>query len=136
MKVFLDTNVVLDLLLDDRAGRADAEEIFALGAYGDIQIVISPITFANAAYLLEKALGASPARENLRLLSRFVSVSTDDEVTVDQAFAFSDRPAFEDALQYTSASSVGAEVIVTSNTSDFGKAALTVQTPTEFLRDI
>ena len=127
---------MLDLLLENRPGRADAGEIFALGAYGDIQILLSPITFANAAYFLEKALGTASARQKLWLLRGLVSVSTDNEATDDQAFAFRDWPDFEDALQYASALSAEAEVIVTGNVSDFNKAAFAVQTPAEFLSSV
>ena len=134
MKAFLDTNVVLDLLLDGRAGRPDAEEIFALAAYGDIEAIVSPVSFANAAYFLEKALGAGEAREKLSQLRSLVEVSPDDATTVDRALSLARWPDFEDALQYSSALSAGAEVIVTNNVSDFREADITVQTPGDFLQ--
>lgn len=134
MKAFLDTNVVLDLLLDGRVGRSDAEEIFALAAYGDIEAIVSPVTFANAAYFLERAFGPVAAREKVSQLRSLVGVSTDDATTVDQALGLVRWPDFEDAMQYTSALSARAEVIITNNVSDFLEADIVVQTPADFLQ--
>lgn len=133
MKVFLDTNVVLDLLLANRAGRLEAQTIFALAAYGDIGVLVSPISFANAAYFLEKAMEASAAKRALAGLRNLVSVVTDDESTVDQALGLNGWSDFEDALQYAAAVMASAEVIVTRNGSDFALATIPVQTPTDSL---
>ena len=136
MSVFVDTNVVLDLLLTGRAGKPDAQQIFNLGAYGTVALYVSPISFATAAYFLEKASSPVQAKAQLYILRGMVNVSIDDQHTVDAAFALTTWPDFEDALQYASALAVDAEAIVTNNTSDFVGATLPVLTPAAYLQQL
>lgn len=132
-KVFLDTNVVIDLLDKRKGFYLSAARIFTLAFRHDLLLYISPLTYATAAYLLRK----HPKEElrqllaNLRVLSHVTLV---DDQTVDAALAagFDD---FEDALQYCSALNEHVDVLVTRNVKDFSLAKLPVLTPDEFLAD-
>lgn len=132
-KVFLDTNVVIDLLDKRKGFYQSAARIFTLAFRHDLLLYISPLTYATAAYLLRK----HPKEElrqllaNLRVLSHVTLV---DDQTVDAALAagFDD---FEDALQYCSALNEHVDVLVTRNVKDFSLAKLPVLTPDEFLAD-
>lgn len=132
-KVFLDTNVVIDLLDKRKGFYQSAARIFTLAFRHDLLLYISPLTYATAAYLLRK----HPKEElrqllaNLRVLSHVTLV---DDQTVDAALAagFDD---FEDALQYCSALNEHVDVLVTRNVKDFSLARLPVLTPDEFLAD-
>ena len=131
--VFLDTNVVLDLLLNNRPGRSHAEQIFSLGVFGDVQLVVSSITFANSAYFLEKKFPPQEARIKLKLLRSLVFVSSDSHTTVDNALGLDEWDDFEDALQYSSAIASDADLILTRDAVGFANSAIQVQSPAEFL---
>lgn len=129
--VFLDTNVVIDLL-DKREGfYPTAVKLFTLAYKGELSLYISPLTYATAAYILRK----HPVEKlrillaNLRKLSHVTLV---DERIVDNALT-SEFKDFEDALQYYSALKEDVDAIVTRNVKDFSLSKLPVMTPDEFL---
>lgn len=132
-KIFLDTNVVIDLLDKREAFYKAAVDIFTLAYKKKIVLYVSPMTYATASYLLRKR-GSEQTKlllHNFRQLSR---VTTADEKVVDEALA-SSFVDYEDGLQYYSALSKNVEVIVTRNVKDFSSSMLPVMTPDEFLNN-
>lgn len=128
-RVFLDTNVVVDLLAKRENFYKDATKIFSLAYQKEIVIVVSPMTYATVSYLLRKNKNFKQLLYNFRQLSE---VSLADEKVVDAALASSFND-FEDALQYHSALTSNVEVIITRNVKDFTASRLPVVTPHEFL---
>lgn len=53
-RVFVDTNVVIDLLAKRQPFYRDAQELFTLSDKKEIQLQISSLTFANAYYSIAK----------------------------------------------------------------------------------
>jgi len=130
-RLFLDTNVVIDLLERREPFWQDAVRLFTEAYHGRVRLFVSPMTYATASFLLRKngAMGVKGLLNNLRKLS---NVSTANEQTVDDSLAsqFSD---FEDAMQYYCALKAKANVIITRNVKDFSNSKLPVMTPNEFL---
>ena len=52
-RIFLDTNVILDLILE-REGAEDAASVLQLGENGEVDLEVSFLTMANAAYIARK----------------------------------------------------------------------------------
>lgn len=129
-RVFLDTNVVVDLLAKREDFYEDATEIFSLAYHKKIVIVVSPMTYATVSYLLRKNQNFRQLLYNFRQLSE---VSLADEKVVDAALA-SSFDDFEDALQYHSALTSNVEVIITRNVKDFSASRIPVVTPHDFLK--
>lgn len=130
-RVFLDTNVVIDLLAKREPFYQAAVSIFTLAYNKKVTLFVSPMTYATAAYLLRKQ-GKEQMKLLLRNFRQLSKVSIANEKVVDDALAsnFSD---YEDALQYYSALTKNVEFIVTRNTKDFMYATIPVLTPEEFL---
>lgn len=131
MKVFLDTNVVLDYYLD-RAGADVAEDILAMGYSKACELYVSALTFSNVAYITRKKFPGDRIYGVLDTLLELAQVSSVDRSTVMQAIAMRAKD-FEDAMQYYSARSIDAACIVTSNVKDFPFSAIPVYRPKEFL---
>lgn len=130
-KIFLDTNVVIDLLDKREAFYKAAVDIFTLAYKKKIFLYVSPMTYATASYLLRKR-GPEQTKLLLRNFRQLSRVTTADEKVVDEALA-SSFVDYEDGLQYYSALSKNVEVIVTRNVKDFSSSKLPVMTPDEFL---
>ncbi|MBQ7495747.1 MAG: PIN domain-containing protein [Bacteroidaceae bacterium] len=130
-KLFLDTNVVMDLLQRREPFFLAAANIFALSAKGEVELYASPMTYATASYLIGKRdlAKVKPLLAELRTLSH---VTTANEDTVDQslASAFND---YEDALQHFSALNQHIDYIITRNKEDFSCSQIRVLTPIDFL---
>ncbi len=133
MNVFIDTNVVIDLLDRREPFCQDAVEIFTLAHERKIILYISPLSYATAAYLLRRH-NPDHIKHLLRNLRQLSKVTIADEDVIDNALA-SSFTDYEDALQYYSAMTVSADVILTRNKKDFLAASIPVLSPSEFLTE-
>ena len=130
-KLFLDTNIVIDLLDKREPFCYDAVRLFTMAYNKKVQLLVSPMTYATASFLLRKH-GPEEVRRllnNFRLLSR---VTTANERTVDESLV-SQFTDFEGALQYYSALTAKAEAIITRNKKDFANSKIPVMTAGEYL---
>lgn len=131
----MDTDVVLDLLLEREPFFQRSAELFSLGHRRVVAIHLSAVTFSTLYYFLRKFKGPAHARAKLAGLRSIVTVLPTDTMVVDQAIAsrFND---FEDAVQYFTALGSDMDVLITRNTNDFKHAQLPVSTPEAFLRSL
>jgi predicted nucleic acid-binding protein len=133
-RLFLDTNIVIDLLDKREPFYKDAVRLFTMAYNKQVELVVAPITYTTASYLLRHhgSEGVRNLLANFRQLSR---VATTDERVIDDSIAslFAD---FEDAVQYYTALKAKADVIITRNIDDFSIAKLPVMTAAEFLASI
>ena len=133
MRVFLDTNIVVDSVKFREPYVYEVMPIFQMGDAGIHQLLISDLTFANVAYLAKRG-GISLAQlyELLMDLRSHVHVVPVGQDCVDAALRL--RPKdFEDALQYFAAKQANADYIITRNKKDFGFSDIPVLEPGEFL---
>ena len=131
MRVFLDTNVLLDVFLGRAGGPASARVIAACGEEWN-QGFVAVHTLSNAFYLIEKHRARGDAWECVRDVLAWASVAEINtaDATRTQRMGMAD---FEDALQIAAAERCGADVIVTRNLTDFvGKTAVRVVVPEDF----
>lgn len=117
MTLFLDTNIILDLLLE-RDGFEDSATLFQWQDEGRLRICVSFLTMVNAAYVYKKAVGQDMAIANLKYLSTLVSVLPMDEDQLQQAILMESRD-FEDTLQAICAAKAQCDYLITRNEKDF-----------------
>jgi predicted nucleic acid-binding protein len=131
-KIFLDTNLLLDFVLDRKPFSDQAEAIIALKYSHKKRLFTSALSLANIAYVVRKA-GKNPFTTIEDLLEWIEIVSlTKNEFKLSIKSTFKD---FEDALQYYTAQSVQADVIITRDIKDFSASSILVQSPAQFLRN-
>ena len=131
MKVFLDTNVLIDFMAE-RPGFPAAAALFELASNGELELMYSALTVANAFYILRKQYTDIELAEAFEIQQSAVSICGVSSQDVRKALKerWSDG---EDAIQYHSALSSQADVILTHNTNDFQCSSLAVMTPEDFL---
>jgi len=135
MKVFLDTNVMLDFLGERELFFESAEIIVNLADIGELTICVSALSFATCNYFLGKEFGLPIAKEKItkfKILSEIVAL---DEIIIEKSLT-SNFTDFEDGLQYFSALKANCKHIVTRDLKDFKNSEIQVMTPTEFLASI
>lgn len=130
-KVFLDTNVLLDFILN-REGAENTSKIFQIGRDGDIELYVSVLTMANAAYIGKRGRTKENLLEFLNLITSFVNVLSMDEVQWKNSISI-DSPDLEDMLQYQCALAGQCDIVITRNVKHFTFSKIQVLTPTEFL---
>jgi predicted nucleic acid-binding protein len=131
--LFIDTNIVIDLLAKRASFYLPAQRLFSLAIdEKEICLNISVITFTNTYYLLSKYHNAAEARKILSTFKRLVNVLAIDDKILSCALV-SEFKDFEDAVQYYTALETGMDVIITRNERDFKASSLPVMTATAYI---
>lgn len=129
--LFIDTNILIDLLCH-RECFAEAATIINMGMEGNVMLYCSSLTIANCVYNCRKTLGKEQTAELLKRLCKYIKIAPCGQTEVDAAFGHSSSD-FEDVLQYHSAVSAGADIILTRNGKHFSFSAVPVMDCMEFL---
>ena len=129
MRLFFDTNVLLDGLLLREPFADDAAHLFALVTTGAHTGILSATTATDIFYIARKQVGSEPARSLLRDLLRLFEVAPVDGPVLFAALDLPGFPDVEDAVQPEAARLAGADATVTRNTADFDGCAVEVINP-------
>ena len=132
-KVFLDTNIIIDLLCH-REHCAEAATVVNMGIEGKVLLYCSSLTIANCIYSCRKTLGKEKTTQLLKLLCDIIKIAPCGQTEVDSSFLH-DCEDFEDTLQYYSAMSVGADTIITRNGKHFSFSSIPVMDCGEYLME-
>lgn len=132
--LFIDTDVIIDFLIDRKPHSREAAIIFTLIEQKKLKGYASSLTFSNLYYVLRKLESHKKVKSKLESLSYIIKILKVEEQTIIDALA-SDFPDFEDSIQYFSAlDSKKIDVIITRNTKDYKKSDIPVLTPGEYLK--
>ncbi|MBR5642996.1 MAG: PIN domain-containing protein [Salinivirgaceae bacterium] len=132
MREYIDTNILVDLVLSRDEFLPEAQRLFALGYAGDAQLMVSALSFINTVYIGKKyKFPIEDVFAKLRLVADFVDVVDLRGQSVVDMFNSSWKD-YEDATQYRSAVDEQADCIVTRNKKDFKDSTIEVLTPAEF----
>lgn len=131
-KVFVDTDVCIDLLSGRQPFNKTAEILFSLADNRKVKIFVSSLSFSNIDYVLRSQYSSTYSRQLLGKFKTLVNVLPVDSKTIDLSIAsgFND---FEDAIQYSCAIENNLTTIITRNVKDYKKAAVSVLTPEAFI---
>lgn len=135
-KIFLDTNVILDLYIPGREGKAAARALLDLkeSAGDDIRLYISFLSVADIAYVLRKHFGKERLKELIRELLHFCDVLPMSDSSIYDALE-SPCPDFEDALQISCAEMKECDFLLSSNLRHFqGNTWITVLSAEQFIK--
>ena len=131
MNVFVDNDVILDLLLE-RKDFAYCAKVLENIEKGNLTGFTSPIIFTNTFFLISKAKNKDLAWNALRKLRLLFKITRINENIVDQALA-SGFKDFEDALQYYCAIDSKVKYLVTRNKPDYIGEEVIIISPQELI---
>jgi len=131
-KVFIDSDVILDGLLKRPGFDTQALNLFTLAYQNTIEGMTSSVAFMNVHYFLNK-FDRPNALFLLKHLRSIIFLIKVGEKEIDLALK-SNFTDFEDAVQYYSAISANADVIITRNIKDYKQSTIPVLTAEQFLR--
>jgi predicted nucleic acid-binding protein len=133
--LYLDTNIILDLLAQRMPFYSDAAKLFSLADKKKIKLSISALCLADAHYILLKQNPDLEIRNILRKFKVLVNVLPLDNKITDLALN-SEFKDFEDAIQYYTAIENDQDLIITRNQSDFKESKLPIMTAGEFIKSL
>jgi predicted nucleic acid-binding protein len=134
-RVFLDTNVILDLLAQRDPFYDSIAKVATLADQKKLILVASPLSFTTVFYVLNKFETSESVLSKLRKFKIICEVCEVNEETIEKGLN-SNFKDFEDSLQYYSAVQSNCSVIITRNGKDFKNSSLPVMTAEEFLSSI
>ena len=138
MKVLVDTNVILDVLLIQQPFYKDSSIVYKLSESKHISGVLAAVSMTNVFYILRKnGKSHDEAYQELDKLNIIFSMTPVSDTTISTALALRWND-FEDAVQLASAKESNVDFIITRNKADYKAPDIPCMTPTEliaYLRD-
>lgn len=131
MKVFLDTNVFLDMLVrrDDISCNENALTLLQIARSSKFEFCVSPLTVATTYYVARHT--EDLAGRMKEILSRMTILPVgEDQVRFSVFFDYPDR---EDSMQMSCALDGGCDVILTRNMDHFRGSPVFACSPAEFI---
>jgi predicted nucleic acid-binding protein len=135
VKILIDTNVVLDLLLEREPFVETAIALFAQIEQGNLEGAIAATTITNIFYIMCKAEGRKVALDAIHRLLIGLQFCAVDRQTVETALSLGLKD-FEDSVQLACATLNQLDAIVTRDRKDFIGSNLPIYSPTELLNQI
>jgi len=134
-KIFVDTNILLDVLLERRPFCEPAQELWTLAEQKKVIAAVSVLSFNNIFFILRKYSSASKAYQALEGISKIFKILELSPQMIHQAIT-EKNPDFEDALQYQAALKYKAKVIITRDSSGFKESKIKVMDAFQFLSSV
>ena len=134
MRILLDTNVVLDVLLKREPFYAMGKELLHLARYVEIEEYVSASAVTDIYYVAQRTTKEAEVAANLlrQLFFFFVGIVKVSDVVIKNALTLA-WDDFEDAVQYSAALSANVDAIITRDQSGYSRAQIPVYTPNAFL---
>lgn len=134
-KIFVDSDIILDLLGGRKPHYNAAAELFSLADQGAVRIFVSSLSFSNVNYILSRQYNGDQARKKLLKFKTLVSILSVNEKTIELALS-SEFKDFEDAIKYYTAIENNVITLLTRNLKDFRKAEISVLTAEQYLKSL
>jgi len=136
MKIFVDTNILVDLIADRKPFSKFAIQLFSKAEVGKLELYTSSHSIATTHYLLKKYVDEKELREVLSNVLDYLNVVAINLEILRKGLK-SKHKDFEDAIQIISAYSVeNIDCIVTRNIKDFKNSEIPVYSPDELVKYI
>ena len=133
-RILIDTNVLLDYLLERQPFFEDAKRIITSCVEGKAKGSIAAHSISNMFFILRKDYDAKERREILYNLCSIFDVEGIDKAKLLAGLSNEDFLDFEDCLQMECAKSYGADYIVTRNVSDYVTSEVKAIEPKDYLK--
>lgn len=134
-RIFLDTNVILDLLGERVPFFDSIAKVATLADQKKLTLIVSPLSFTTIDYVLNKYETSESVLNKLRKFKIICEVCEVNEEIIDKALN-SNFKDFEDAVQYFTALQSNCSIIITRNGKDFKNSTIPIMTAEEFLSSL
>lgn len=134
MVILVDTNIIIDALVNREPYAQSAQKILEKCASREVVGILAAHTMPNLFYILRKTFSQEERRFLLKNLCKIFRISDLNEKKIISALENEKFLDFEDCLQEECAVESMADYIVTRNPKDFEVSRVKVISPEEFLK--
>jgi predicted nucleic acid-binding protein len=129
--IYLDTNIIIDLLANRTPWSNDAAILFEAAEQGKVRLYTSSLSFVIIYYVLKKELSPIKLRATLSSLKELISLIAVNDSCIEGALKNKVKD-FEDAVQLEAAlSQKKISILVTRNPKDFASKRLAIMNSRE-----
>lgn len=132
MKILLDTNIILDILLARKPFVDKAKDIFLLIENDKVEGFICATTITTIHYLIGRHTNKANADRLILEILKLFEVTLVDKNILEKA-TINNGIDYEDSVIYTSAQEAKIDIIITRDKKGFKNAQISVLNPQEFL---
>jgi predicted nucleic acid-binding protein len=132
-KIFLDTNVILDMLRQRKPFVEASAAVWDLLERRMADGYVSAISFNNIHYIMRRSVSSASANQAMRIMMDTLNVIPLDGKVLSKAMDAAKFKDFEDAIQFFSAIQCNAEYLITRNVKDFPQTDIPALDPESFL---
>lgn len=133
MKILIDTNVIIDYLVDRTPFADYAEQVLELCGSGKAEGFVTASAVTDIYYVVRKAAGREKTLEAIRTLCSVLDIADVGKTDILSAMEL-DMPDYEDALAAQCAKRIKADCIVTRNIANFANSPVPAKEPATFLK--
>ena len=133
-RIFVDTNILLDVLLEREGYYYDALKIWANAENGNVEACIAAISLNNIHYVMRKLKSETTAMIAVKILLRIFKVIPVDADILGLAVDFHDKD-FEDDIQLQCALKAKCSQLFTCHPNHYDHSAIAVVPPSSFTVD-
>lgn len=133
VRVLLDTNILLDVLLARQPWMANAQVVWRAHDDGRITAYASASSITDIHYIVRRHAGPSVARASVRICLRTFEICTVDRAILQSADHLPGAD-FEDNVQIACAEAAELDAIVTRDPRGFAGSPIPILSPDDLLR--
>lgn len=133
LNIFIDSDIILDVLLERDEFFQDSAKILDLSEQNKIKLFTSVVSITNIAYILKKEFkNHKIVHDLIKTIFKILTALpvTEEIILKSMQTEFND---FEDSIQYITAKQNGINLLITRNKKDYKTAKIKIYTPKEFL---
>lgn len=131
-RLYFDTNVLLDHLLERAPFADDATELWSMAERREVVGLVAALSFNFVYYIVRHQAGERAARRTIKGLRDVFEIVEVDAQIIHQALD-ADFPDFEDAIQHACAIRARATHLVTRDVAGFRRSEVPVVSPKAYL---
>ncbi|WP_085022116.1 PIN domain-containing protein [Anaerovibrio sp. JC8] len=133
IRVLIDTNIVLDWLMQREPFNSEAKTILYACLHGKIRGYLTAHCLTDLFYILRKDMEVTKRKQVLLLLCRYFYIITEDYKTIKDTLENQAWLDLEDGLQMQCAFNEKLDFIITRNIKDFETSKVPACLPNEFI---
>ncbi len=131
-KIFIDTDVILDLVFERKPFFYNSQKIISLIEKNYFIGFTSSLILANCYYIISSNKNANVAKKTISKLRSILTILPFTDKEIGESLN-SNMKDFEDGIQYFITINNGLDTIITRNISDYKNVDINVFMPNDFL---
>ena len=132
MRLFLDTNILIDIIEDRTEFAEDSSAVLILAEQLGANLSSAWHGLATAYYIIRRGRTEQAAMDEVDNILAWAEVAPVDSSSAARARSLQ-FPDFEDAMQCACAENCVADFIITRNVRDFASSSIQAISPTDFV---